>query len=164
MAAGVGSSTGRVSSGAVTKRPQRKVVDTAMTAATKEWTIEMKRDAKLGEESLFATLVFHLETQNGVVTGRVWEAVDLTALSTVRGTHQPSPNAESLFLSLEFTWGDVAVKLSGITTETPATVFFSGRYTAVSTFDGSVLSLDPLPPSMVIPADGDTGTGTGQQT
>lgn len=168
MAAGASSGSSAVQSGTTTKRLSRRVVDTAMTPATKEWTIEIRRDARTGDESFLATLVFHLETQNGVVTGRVWDGVDLTFLSDVRGTHQPSPAAESLFMSLEFTWGDKAVKLSGITTETPATVFFSGRYTAsvltVSTFGVTASAVDLLPPSLVIPADGDTGTGTGQQT
>ena len=124
------------------------------TIENKEWTIEIKRDAKSGEP-FTAILVFNITSQNGVVTGEVWEGLDRKFLSAVTGTHEPLPGTESWFMALEFKWGSVNVSLFGVTVETPLTVLFNGRYRA---------SGGGETPDRRVPGDGDTGTGTGQQT
>ncbi|HSE16266.1 MAG TPA: hypothetical protein VLB46_04390 [Pyrinomonadaceae bacterium] len=136
------------------------------TLETKEWTIELKRDSSQTDEPPFATLVFRLDTQNGVVTGEVWNGIESQFISTVTGTHEPVPGDEHWLMRLEFVWGNVSVTLSGETVETPSTVLFNGRYTARAlTAVASNGNTGPLKiPASMAPADGDTGTGTGQQT
>lgn len=131
----------------------------------KEWTIEIERDSQPGRPTFVATLVFRLNTQNGVVTGQVWDGVERRLLSSVTGTHKPLPGADSWFMALEFKWGDTNVALSGVTVETPETTLFRGRFRAsgTSTKDTEENPVVVTPPLMV-PGDGDTGSGTGQQT
>jgi hypothetical protein len=132
----------------------------------KEWTIDIKRDSPV-EPQFAATLVFSLNDQDGVVTGQVWNGIERKLLSDVSGTHKPLPGAEHWFMALEFKWGDVNMSLSGVTVETPETVLFNGRYRA-STLTPERSNgkkeedLDVLP--LMAPGDGDTGSGTGQQT
>ena len=132
----------------------------------KEWTIELKRDSE-PDEPPFATLVFRLDVQDGVVTGQVWEGVDRQFISTVTGTHEPLPDDEHWYMALVFTWGNVNMVLSGTTVKTPETIFFDGRYTASAASAtlvarNSQIGMPSI--SSMAPADGDTGTGTGQQT
>lgn len=138
----------------------------ASLVQTKEWTIEINRDAQPGVPAFTATLVFDLITQNEVVTGKVWDGVERRFLSTVKGTHKRLPNSEQLFLELEFKWGTVNVSLSGVTEETPDTIHFNGRYRASAltggTSNGKPDSQDGV--ALMEPGDGDTGSGTGQQT
>ena len=61
-------------------------------------------------------------------------------------------------MELEFKWGNVNVTLFGVTVETPQTVLFNGRYRAAASDGGGET------PDRRVPGDGDTGTGTGQQT
>jgi len=158
--------TGSVSSAGINvdslKAVENHSVDTTMLE-NKEWTIEIKRDSQRGKPSFEATLVFIVTTQNGIVTGQVWEGVDSHLLSTVTGTYTPLPGGHRWSMALEFKWGDVNVTLSGEAVETPATVLFTGRYStrALTTPKDTGEMLDPLPTA---PGDGDTGTGTGQQT
>jgi hypothetical protein len=151
----------------------------------KEWTIEMSGDSQSGKSPFSATLVFRLNTQDGIVTGEVWEGVEPRRLSKVSGTHQPLPSDAHWFISLDFQWGDVNITLSGVTLETSETVLFNGRYRVTAA--GAVASRpvepvatggvpvalgragtfarnggDPVMP--LPPGDGDTGSGTGQQT
>ncbi|HEV7745467.1 MAG TPA: hypothetical protein VGO56_10765 [Pyrinomonadaceae bacterium] len=132
----------------------------------KEWTIEISRDSQPGEQPFVAVLVFSLNAQNEVVTGEVWHGVERRFLSKVKGTHRPLPRSEQLFMSLDFNWGKVNVALSGITDETPETVLFTGRYRASAltgvASNGAEQSLALQAPAG--PGDGDTGSGTGQQT
>jgi hypothetical protein len=70
-------------------------------------------------------------------------------------------------MALEFTWGNVNMVLSGTTVKTPETVFFDGRYTASAASATLVATNSPIGMrriSSMAPTDGDTGTGTGQQT
>jgi len=132
----------------------------------KEWTIELKRDSE-PDEPPFATLVFRLDVQDGVVTGQVWEGIDRQFISTVTGTHEPLPDDEHWYMALVFTWGNVNMVLSGTTVKTPETIFFDGRYTASAasaTLVATNSQIGMLSISSMAPADGDTGTGTGQQT
>ncbi|HEY6803977.1 MAG TPA: hypothetical protein VI306_10395 [Pyrinomonadaceae bacterium] len=135
-------------------------------ADNKEWTIEMKRDSQPGEPDFVAILVFRLDSQDGVVTGQVWDGVENQFLSKVKGTYKPLPGADPWFMALEFEWGNVDVSLSGVTVEASNTVLFSGRYSTTATFKPSFKAkagnMDNLP--LKAPGDGDTGTGTGQQT
>lgn len=130
----------------------------------KEWTIEIKRDPQPGKAPFEATLVFKLTNLNGIITGQVWDGVDGQLLSAVTGTYQPSPDGNYQFMTLEFTWGAVNVTLSGEAIETPDTVHFNGRFTAsaaTATNDNAGTTDESLP---ITPGEGDTGTGTGQQT
>lgn len=133
---------------------------------TKEWTIEIKRDSRPAEPQFVATLVFNLNAQNEIVTGQVWDGVESRLLSTVKGTHKPLPGAEQSFMALDFKWGKVNVALFGVTVKTPETVLFTGRFRAialtVAELNGNSERLED--PSPMGPADGDTGSGTGQQT
>jgi len=131
------------------------------TVENKEWTIEIKRDPQPGEPPFEATLVFNLNIQNGVVSGEVWDGVEHQFLSTVTGTLKPLPGVENGFLALEFNWGNVSVALSGVTVETPDTVLFSGRYRTSGSSQNTSIDMAETP---MAPGDGDTGTGTGQQT
>src|SRR5690242_20757460 len=132
----------------------------------KEWTIEIKRDSQPGEPPFVATLVFSLNAQNELVTGQVWDGIAHRFLSMVKGTYKPLPGAEESFLALEFKWGKVNVTLSGVTVETSETVVFTGRYRASAltgaVSNGNSETLDGESP--MAPGDGDTGSGTGQQT
>lgn len=132
----------------------------------KEWTIEIQRDSQPGDQPFAATLVFDINAQNEVVTGKVWDGVERRFLSTVKGTHKPLPGFDQSFMELEFKWGEVNVALSGVTVETSDTVLFSGRYRA-SALTGVSTPRKPEPQDGVTimePGDGDTGSGTGQQT
>lgn len=129
---------------------------------TKEWTIEIKRDLQPGESPFVATLVFDLNAQNEVVTGKVWDGIDRRFLSTVKGTHKPLPGFEQSFMELEFKWGKVNVALSGVTVETADTILFSGRFRASASSNGKPDTEDGV--ALMAPGDGDTGSGTGQQT
>ena len=164
-AAAVSAGSARIdaTNGATTMRQQQAV---APSIETKEWTIEITRDSQPGKPPFTATLVFNLNAQNEVVTGQVWDGVERRLLSTVTGTHKPLAGADQSFMSLEFKWGQVNVTLWGVTDETPETIHFNGRFRAAAvdrdkpkgkseTMDG-VLPLEP--------GDGDTGSGTGQQT
>lgn len=133
------------------------------TTENKEWTIDIKRDAPAGEPQFTATLVFSLDIQDGVVTGQVWNGIDREFLSAVSGTCKQLPDLNQSIVALEFQWGSVNMTLRGTMVETD-TVTFTGRYTA------SALTTLPTPPSRtdppyrMAPGDGDTGSGTGQQT
>jgi len=130
---------------------------------SQEWTIVIKPDSQPGKAPFEATLVFDITTQNGIVTGQVSDGVEGRLLSTVTGTHTLSPDGSTGVMTLEFKWGDVNVTLTGDTSETPETVLFSGHFTA-----RGVVANGPKnkagAPSLRAPGDGDTGTGTGQQT
>ncbi len=155
-ASSAGSGRINVMSETVNVREERPVV--TGTVENKEWTIELKRDPDPGKPSFGATLVFNLNIRNGVVSGEVWEAVERRFLSTVTGTHKPLPDSGKFSLTLEFKWGNVNVVLSGETDETPETVLFTGRYKA------NGLTSSDMAETPMAPGDGDTGTGTGQQT
>jgi len=147
----------------------RKEKENSLLATTtpeiKEWTIELTRDSERPEPS-FATLVFKLITQNGIITGEVWDGIENQLISTVRGTHVPLPGDERWSMTLEFIWGNVSVAISGLTAETPETVLFNGGYTTTALTTVAPISnagtLEIL--ETMAPADGDTGTATGQQT
>lgn len=126
---------------------------------TKEWTIDIKRDAPAGAPQFTATLVFRLDIQDGVVTGQVWNGVDREFLSAVTGTCKALPGLNQSIVALEFQWGSVNMTLRGTMVETD-TVTFTGRYTASATTPPSQTD----PPYSMAPGDGDTGSGTGQQT
>ena len=155
----------RVSNDSSSKVRERRLAETS-SLESKEWTIEIVRDLQADKPAFVATLVFSLSTQNGIVTGQVWDGIERRLLSTVNGTHQPLPGTDHWFLALEFKWGNVDVTLSGVTVETPETVLFNGRYRASASSAAALnqdLGLLGDPPS-TDPADGDTGSGTGQQT
>ena len=69
------------------------------TVENKEWTIEIRRDSK-PDEPFTAILVFNITSQNGVVTGEVWEGIDRKFLSAVTGTHNPLPGTNPGLWSL----------------------------------------------------------------
>ena len=151
-----------VGNGSANLREKNSVA--ASTTENKEWTIDIKRDAPAGEPQFTATLVFSLDIQDGVVTGQVWNGVDREFLSAVNGTCKPVPGLNQSIVALEFQWGSVNMTLRGTMVETD-TVTFTGRYTA------SALTTLPTTPSsrtdrpyLMAPGDGDTGSGTGQQT
>ena len=148
-----------------TKMTEKHAVATS-PVETKEWTIEIKRDSQPDEPPFAATLVFDLTPRNEVVTGKVWDAVDRRFLSTVKGTHTPIQGSPQSFMELEFKWGKVNVALSGVTEATPNTILFNGRYRASALTDGTSngkpKSQDGV--ALMEPGDGDTGSGTGQQT
>jgi len=156
-AAGINASNGSASVG------EKNAVATSIVE-NKEWTIDIKRDAATGEPEFAATLVFRLDMENEVVTGQVWNGIDRQLLSTVKGTRKPLPGLNESFVALEFEWGDVIMTLSGTMTESD-TVSFNGRYraTALTTLHAQDKSGTDSPYPMA-PGDGDTGSGTGQQT
>ena len=167
IAASANSSGGRsinvnIRSPLVSDRPPAPTTTVGIT----EWTIELIRDAHPNKLPFAATLIFNLTSQNGVVSGDVWEGIDRKFLSPVKGTHELKPGTESWFLTLQFRWGSVNVDLSGETVETPATVLFNGRFTASASTEPVANNMteptEVIPP--MGPGDGDTGTGTGQQT
>jgi hypothetical protein len=145
-----------------------------------EWTIEMKRDPKPNEPELRRTLVFCLNAQNGVVTGEVSDGAEGQFLSTVTGEQSPLENVEDfgdlnfMFMSLNFKWGAADMVLSGLTFKTPETSHFRGRFQATSlngapsngtarALAGGAVEVRALD-ELINPGNGDTGTGTGQQT
>ena len=136
----------------------------------KEWTIEINRESQAGQPPFVATLIFNLTVRDGVVTGQVWDGVDRRLLSDVKGTHRPLPGDDHWFMTLDFTWGNVNVTLFGVTIETPQTVLFNGRFkanaspTALSKTPTGALDPNQTDPIPMAPGDGDTGSGTGQQT
>jgi hypothetical protein len=147
-------------------RPREDRSIATITEDAKEWTIQIKSDSRLGNPPLEATLIFTLTEQNGVVTGEVRDGVANQYLSQVQGIHQPLPNADHWFMELEFTWGNVNLAFTGVTLETPETVLFSGRYRARA---AAATAPKRLPrtqstSALMAPGDGDTGSGTGQQT
>jgi hypothetical protein len=156
----------RIDRGNELLRPREERSMATITDDMKEWTIEIKGDSQPGEPPFTATLVFTLKTQDGVVTGEVWDGIRGQPLSTVQGRHEPLPGADHWFMELEFTWGNMNVALTGVTLETPETVLFSGRYKASSAAATAPHGRSPkgdIAPLMA-PGDGDTGSGTGQQT
>lgn len=164
-AAAVSASSARIdaTNGATKMREQQAV---ATSTEAKEWTIEIKRDSQPGKPPFTATLVFNLNAQNEVITGQVWDGVERRLLSTVKGTHKPLPGAAQSFMALEFKWGQVNVALLGVTDETAETIHFTGRYRATAVprdkSKGKSETMDGVSP--LEPGDGDTGSGTGQQT
>ena len=166
-AAAAGSASGAsisVTNDSLNAKEHPSVETTAME--NKEWTIELKRDSKPGKSPFEATLVFNLNAQNGIITGQVWEGTEPQLLSPVTGTYKPLPGDHRWLMTIEFKWGNVDVTLSGEAVETPDTVHFNGHYrarafTAPATKDKGEAEDGSLPRA---PGDGDTGTGTGQQT
>jgi hypothetical protein len=150
--------------GAIKMREKHSVATSPVE--TKEWTIEIRRDPQPAEPQFVATLVFDLNAQNEIVTGQVWDGVERRLLSKVKGTHKLLPGTEQSFMSLEFKWGNVNVALSGVTVKTPETVLFTGRFRAIALtgaeLNGNSARQEDPPP--MGPGDGDTGSGTGQQT
>jgi len=145
-----------------------------------EWTIQVQRDSKPNEPDLAATLVFCLNDDNGVVTGEVSNGTEAQFLSTVTGTHQALDQIEDFgglnfrFMSLNFKWGAADMVLSGLTFKTPETSHFRGRFQATSlngassngtarALDGGAVEVRAFD-ELINPGNGDTGTGTGQQT
>jgi hypothetical protein len=129
----------------------------------KEWTIEMKND--LGKTMPFnGTLVFCLNNEKGIVTGKVSDGENGELLSPVTGRHQPAFQTESVgFMSVDFVWNKVGVNMAGATLKTAETVFFDGlfRTTPTSTGNGSSRPGDARAITM---GDGETGTSVGQTT
>jgi len=152
----------------VMSEPARVIEQQSAPISTvpKEWTIDLKGDPKPNQPAFAATLVFDLNIQDGVVTGQVREGVENRVLSSVTGTHQPLAGTDNGFLAIDFIWGNVDVALFGVTVETPETIHFSGRFKCTglpgAASNGTAQNMDGTSP--MAPGEGDTGTGTGQQT
>jgi len=145
---------------------EKHAVATSPVVEPKEWVIELKRDSPADKPSFEATLVFKLDAQNEILRGQVWDGVNGHLLSTVIGTIKRVPGAEESSMELEFKWGKVNVMLEGQAVEALDTVHFKGRYrasastAAKSNHKGG--HVDAV--ALMEPSDGDTGSGTGQQT
>lgn len=125
-----------------------------MTCENDEWTIELVRDNP-STPSWESTLVFCIEIDGNAITGDVYEGVEPTLISSVTGTYAALTGVSGGLISLDFTWSGIDVCVAGVTYDDNPTKL-TGRYWAYGS--SSLLEEDPAP------ADGDTGTATGQQT
>lgn len=132
-----------------------------------EWTIDVVRDISPQDPPLAARLIFNLTAKDGVLAGNVSEALEGTLLSQVTGQRQPLLDTDEAFMTLDFKWGEADVMLAGVTFKTTINNF-RGRFRALvlngASSNGRANTADDDPPPRVTPGNGDTGTGSGQQT
>lgn len=112
----------------------------------------------------------HLETltfpdlrvgAGGAITGEVF--IGTTRLAAVTGSCRPIARPDGNHLTLEFNWGPIDIFLVGYTHPVGAFTFFKGRFIALA-HSGVAIALDPILTALTRPDEGETGTGTGQQT
>jgi len=116
------------------------------------------------------TLFFQLNVAGAVITGDVFPSAG-ARLSAVTGSCQAVANQELSIIDLLFTWNGRNVALLGLVHLDPvlARVKFKGRFRAFGAGQlNTERQIDRSGPSNFLvaipPDDGDTGTGTGQQT
>ncbi len=132
----------------------------------REWTIAIRSDS--GVNSIPSPLIFCLNDQGGVVTGKVSDAVERTILSAVAGTHSLIFDSNSIgFMSLAFNVNGSFVLMEGATLmESETTTRFDGRFRtfapSATNCNGTATDLGEIP--AVTFGTGDTGTGTGTTT
>jgi hypothetical protein len=138
-----------------------------------QWEIHMFNDADPDQDNL---LTFCLRFTGVAVTGRVSLDVEgeLVLLDDrVRGTRKPIPVPEDPegAMDLSFRWDDeteaIRVFLGGHVFKEDEAVRFIGRFHAFATdeqFSAEGIEPGVQAARLLGPGDGDTGTGTGQQT
>jgi hypothetical protein len=118
-------------------------------------------------------LFFKLLIRNGTITGDVFHSnTPGTRLSRVSGQCLSIPRPDHSVMDMLFTWGRVRVRLTGsVFLDTgDRRVKYKGRFHAFrpngfsDTLQASEGGRANAAPPPIDPDDGDTGTGTGQQT
>jgi hypothetical protein len=115
----------------------------------------------------------HLETlifpdlrvdNNGRITGEVF--IGSTKLADVAGSCRPIQRPDGKLLTLEFNWGPRDLFLTGFTYPAPSSsvILFRGRFIALPHQGALLDTFNPILGALTIPEEGETGTGTGQQT
>ena len=128
---------------------------------SKNWTIWFSNDKT---PTVFDPLFFELEVgTNGQITGQVFQGDFTQPLSEVTGLCEPIERPDGTLMRLRFTWDPVEVFLHGFTHTQGTIKKFKGRFIALTAMSDSDVKFETalLP---LAPGDGDTGTGTGQQT
>jgi hypothetical protein len=131
------------------------------------FSIDMIRDV---DSLRLDTLFFLLAINGGRITGNVFLSNGTSPLSPVTGTCVSQPKPDVSVVDLAFTWDTVTVSVKGVIffNNGPRRVQFHGRFLAERRADAaetaSVVPVAGARPLPIPPADGDTGTSTGQQT
>ena len=130
------------------------------------FSVDMVRDI---DDLRLDTLFFQLTITSGTITGNVFLSNGTTPLSSVTGTCQSFGRPDLSLVNMSFTWDAVTVFVI-------ATIFFhnrSRRIMFVGRFVAARIRNEEIPqvmrepnarPVPIPPADGDTGTSSGQQT
>ena len=134
----------------------------ACPAEHQEWTFRMRNDRTPAQ---FDTLIFCLRVEGGVVTGTVTDSSGnpLSTDNRVTGrrmTASVPPDKECMDLNFRWDTSPIAIKvfLSGHVFVDSSLDKFVGRFRAYRIGDSQQMV------KLLGPGDGDTGTGTGQQT
>lgn len=130
------------------------------------FSVDIVRDA---DDLRLDTLFFNLTISGSRISGNVFLSNGPSPLSSVSGSCQSFARPDVSLYTLTFTWDTVTVFVIALifSNRRSGRVIFSGRFVAARITDAEVPLVTREPgarPNRIPPADGDTGTATGQQT